>query len=224
MSWMCAVRTGGIGHDRGVVLERIADVAVLIGVRADGAVVELIGIGHVVVPLIAVVLPGNVVREHVVADAGHGGRRNGEDGVVGAGVGIGVVAVAEVAGVVVVQQVVVAGFAARRRWAARARRGSSRSAATPGWVVIGAVGVGAAAVGGRAVGAAAVAIFRVPVVGASGRDWGSRLRRRCRRSAFRLRTSTLCGGTCAWPLPSLNQIVSPWPNMMWLAPVPPLTD
>jgi hypothetical protein len=26
------------------------------------------------------------------------------------------------------------------------------------------------------------------------------------------------------PLPSLNQIASAWPNMMWLAPVPPLTD
>ena len=47
----------GIGHDGGVVLEWIANVAVLVRVRADGAVVELIGVRHIVVPLIAVILP-----------------------------------------------------------------------------------------------------------------------------------------------------------------------
>ena len=44
-------------HDRRVVLERIADVAVLVGRRPGRAVVQLIGIVDVVVPLIAVVLP-----------------------------------------------------------------------------------------------------------------------------------------------------------------------
>ena len=113
VSWICAVRISGVRHDRGVVLERIADVAVLVGVRADGPVVELVGVGDVVVPLIAVVLPGDVVREQVVADAGGRGGRNGEHRVVRVRVGVGVVAVAEVAGVVVVEQVVVARFAVR---------------------------------------------------------------------------------------------------------------
>ena len=48
----------GAGHDLKIVLERVADVAVLVGGFADGAVIELVGIGDVVVPLIAVILPG----------------------------------------------------------------------------------------------------------------------------------------------------------------------
>src|SRR6202034_2363820 len=103
-----------IGHDRGVVLEGVADVAVLVGVLADRTIVQLVRIVHIVVPLVAVVLPGNIVLDHVVADAGHRRRRNGEDRVVGIGIGVGVLAVAEVAGVVVIQQIVAALLAMRR--------------------------------------------------------------------------------------------------------------
>ena len=93
--------------------------------------------------------------------------RNGEDGVVGAGVGVGVVAVAEEARIVVVEQVVVAGIAIglhgmRKRLQVIHDGGNT-------WLRhVCAVGVGAAAVGWRAVGAAAVAVFGVPVVGADG--------------------------------------------------------
>ena len=41
----------------------------LIGVLADCTIVELIGVGDVVVPLIAVVLPGDVLGEQFVTDA-----------------------------------------------------------------------------------------------------------------------------------------------------------
>ena len=102
-----------IGHDRGVVLERVADVAVLVALLTDRPVVELVRIGHVVVPLVPVVLPRNMRRQEAVADAGRGGGWNGEHGVVRIGVGVGVAAVAEVARVIVVQQVVVPWLAAR---------------------------------------------------------------------------------------------------------------
>ena len=73
------------------------------------------------------------------------GRRNREHGVVGVGVGEGVVAVAEVARVVVVQQIVVARFAARidggrKRLQVVHDRGDARLGR------VRAVGVGAAAV------------------------------------------------------------------------------
>jgi hypothetical protein len=66
-------------HDGRVVLERVADVAVLVGVRAVGAVVQLVRIVDVVVPLVAVILPGDVLLVERVADAGddEGGMVNG---------------------------------------------------------------------------------------------------------------------------------------------------
>src|SRR5271156_1483580 len=107
----------GVGHDRSIVLERVANVAVLVrsgdGLaqrisRAYCAVVDLIWVSDVVVPLIAVVLPRDVGLDQRIADAGYWRRWNREDGVEFAGIGIGVVAVAEIAGVVVVQQIVTA--------------------------------------------------------------------------------------------------------------------
>ena len=104
---------GGVGHDGGVVLEGIADGAILICLCTKSTVVELIGIRDIVVPLIAVVLPGNIGRDQRVSDTGHGGWRNSERGVGDIVVGICVVAVAEVPGILVIQQVVATRFAAR---------------------------------------------------------------------------------------------------------------
>ena len=47
---------GRIGHDRGVILERAAGVAVFVRILSDSRIVQLIRIRHVVVPLVAVVL------------------------------------------------------------------------------------------------------------------------------------------------------------------------
>ena len=105
---------GGVGHDGGVVLEGIADVAVLVGVRADGAVVELVRIGE----RSCSTGRRSISRKCFLRSERRrccgtedGGMVN--DGVVGVGVGVGVVAVAEVSGVVVVQQVVVTCLAVR---------------------------------------------------------------------------------------------------------------
>src|SRR5579863_1214572 len=186
----------GVGHDGGVVLERVADVAVFVRVgdgsaetigRAHRAVVDLIfvfrdiarflhrwgcaerlggvAVASVVVPLIAVVLPGNALRDEFVTDAGNGGRRNREHGVGGVGVQEGVFAAAEVAGVVVVQQVVVTGFAVRIHWLGE-RREEFHNRGDSGLRGVGAVGVRAATVRRGAERAAAVAVFGVPVVGA----------------------------------------------------------
>src|ERR1700693_3534454 len=100
----------GVGHDRGVVLERIANVAVLIRVLADGVVVELIGVGQIVVPLVAIVFPRNGVRDQAVTDTRERRRRDGKHCVVGVGVGESILAIPKVSGVVVVEKVVVALF------------------------------------------------------------------------------------------------------------------
>src|SRR5580704_3621783 len=177
---------GGVGHDGRVVLERVADVAVLVRVgdrsaetigRAHGAVVDLIfifgdvaGFLHrwrcaerlgratvpsVVVPLIAVILPRNALRDQFVTDAGNRGGRDREDGVGGVGVQERVFAATEVARVVVVQQVVVAGLAARIHWF-RERREVFQNRGDAGLHGVSAI----------AVRAAAVTIFAVPVIGA----------------------------------------------------------
>src|SRR5580693_4073137 len=187
---------GGVGHDGRVVLERVADVAVLVRVgdgsaetigRAHRAVVDLIfifgdvagflhrwrcaerlgraAVASVVVPLIAVVLPRNALRDEFVTDAGNRGGRNREDGVGGVGIQERVFAATEVAGVVVVQQVVVAGLAARIHWF-RERREVFQNRGDAGLRGVSAIAVRAAAVRRRAERAAAVTIFAVPVIGA----------------------------------------------------------
>ena len=98
---------------------------------------------------------------------------------------------------------------------------------------IGAIAVGAAAgdrlgrVGRRIAGviAVAVAVLGVPVVGAGRRIRILDLIAPCPASGVAGETPARCSAARpALPLPSLNQIASPWPNMMWFAPVPPLTD
>ena len=54
-----------VGHDGGGVLEEVADVAVSI------PRILKVRVGHVAVPLIAVVLPGDVFLEQRVADVAH---------------------------------------------------------------------------------------------------------------------------------------------------------
>src|ERR1700722_1874322 len=102
---------GGVGHDIGFVLKWIADVAVLIALGADGAVVDLVFIAEVGVPLIAVILPRNTGGHQHVGDGVLLGGRNGERRVGDVVIGVGVGAVAEVAGIVVVEQIVVARIA-----------------------------------------------------------------------------------------------------------------
>src|SRR6195952_4900908 len=103
----------GVFHDRRVVLKRIADSAIFVGILADGTEIELIRIVYVVVPLIAIVLPGNILGDHLVANAPEGRRWNREDGVIRVRVDKGIVAVAEVARVVIVKEVVVPRLAPR---------------------------------------------------------------------------------------------------------------
>ena len=102
-----------VGHDLRLVLDAIADVAVLITIRANDAVVQLIFVGQIPVPLIVVGFPGNMVFEQHVGDAALIGGRNCEWRVVWICVRVGVAAVTKVAGVVVVQQVVVGRLAIR---------------------------------------------------------------------------------------------------------------
>jgi hypothetical protein len=99
---------GIVGHDRGGILERVADVAISV---VSGDVVA-IWIGQVSVPLFAVVSPGDVALNQRIANRAQRGRRNREYRLVGvADIGIGIAAVTVVAGVVVVEQVIVSGGA-----------------------------------------------------------------------------------------------------------------
>src|SRR5271155_3548088 len=100
-------------HDGRGGLGRVADVAIFVRGRPVSSVVELVWVVDVVVPLIAVVLPRNTVDVEVVADAGRRGRRDGKRRVGGILVDVGVLAVAEPARVVIVQEIVVARFATR---------------------------------------------------------------------------------------------------------------
>src|ERR1700716_2006694 len=97
----------------GLVLEGVADVAVLIALGSHGSIVNLVFIVEVGIPLSAVVLPGNAGCHQHVGDAvlfsGGNGKRSVRDVVIGVGVG----AIAEVARIVVVEQVVVAWIALR---------------------------------------------------------------------------------------------------------------
>src|ERR1700693_1947043 len=96
-----------VGHDFGFVLEGVADVAILIALGADGAVVDLVFIAEIRIPLVAVILPGNAVFHQRVRDAVLFGWGNGKRSIGNIVIGVGVGAVAEVAGIVIVEQVVV---------------------------------------------------------------------------------------------------------------------
>ena len=76
--------------------------------RPVGAIVELVGIVDIIVPLVAVVFPGDFAsfRSSPMLGVEEGGIVNGV--LAGIVIGIGVVAVAEIARVVIVEQVVMA--------------------------------------------------------------------------------------------------------------------
>ena len=67
-----------VRHDRGVVLERVADAAIPIGVRPIASIILLVRVGDVAVPLIAVIFPGNIARVEEIAKAGRRRGWNGE--------------------------------------------------------------------------------------------------------------------------------------------------
>src|SRR3977135_2719564 len=98
---------GIVGHNLCLVLKRVADVAVLVALCANGPIVELVLVAKIRVPLIVVGLPGNVVVQKNVGDAVLIRWRNRERGVVDEVVRVGVGAIAKVAGIVVVQKIVV---------------------------------------------------------------------------------------------------------------------
>src|SRR5215469_12395432 len=99
-----------VGHDLCLVLEAIADVAVGIALWAHLEIVKLILIVEVVVPLVVVALPRNIVLQQDIADAALRGRWNRERCVAGICVFVRVAPISEVAGVVIVQQIIVTGL------------------------------------------------------------------------------------------------------------------
>ncbi len=107
---------GIVGHDLRLIVKRVADVAILVAVRADGAVVELVFVAEVLIPLIVVGLPRDVVFKHYVSDAALVRPRNRKRSVIHKVIGVSVRAIAEIARIVVVQQVVVAFLAVWVDW------------------------------------------------------------------------------------------------------------
>ena len=65
-----------IRHGGCVVLERVADVAVLIAAGAIGVVVQFVFVGEILIPLVAVKLPRNIVFVQIVAETGRRRGRN----------------------------------------------------------------------------------------------------------------------------------------------------
>ena len=151
----------GVGHDRGRVLRPVADVAILIrGVLP-------VFVGQIEIELVAEIGPGNVLAGQFVADRAERRRRHGEDGIVRVLVGVGVGAVAEIARVVVVDQIVMSRFAIRGDFVRIEKFPARGDARLRG---IGAVDIAAAAVvrfgrhSGGAARTAAVAVLNVEVV------------------------------------------------------------
>src|ERR1700724_383211 len=105
------VADGGVGHDLGLILKGVADVAVLIALGPYGSVVDLVFIFQVGIPLVAVMLPRNAVFHQNVCDAALFCRGNGERSVGNVVIGVSVSAIAEVARIVVVKKVVMARIA-----------------------------------------------------------------------------------------------------------------
>src|SRR5712664_509273 len=159
---------GIVGHDLRLILKRVADVAILVAVRADGAVVELVLVGEELIPLIAVVFPRDVLFEEHVGDAALARGWNGERRVVNKAVGVSVGTVAKISGIVVVQQIVVAFLAVRADGA------SQRAEVIPNGPNarlrrVGAVAVTSATVNGGSESSSAVSVLSPPVVGARDR-------------------------------------------------------
>src|SRR6516164_2314185 len=106
-----------VGHDLGLILETVADIAILIAVGANGAVVELVLVARipvaagVLVPLVAVGFPGHATFQQNVADAALLGWRDCERSVMGIAIGVGVAAVAKKAWIIDVEKIVVPGIA-----------------------------------------------------------------------------------------------------------------
>src|SRR5215469_14225731 len=100
-----------VGHDLSLILETVANVAVLIAGGANGAVVELVLVAEILVPLVAIGFPGHAIFQQNVADAALPGWRDCERSVVGITIGVGVAAVAKIAWIVVVEKIVVPGIA-----------------------------------------------------------------------------------------------------------------
>src|SRR5882762_6827731 len=92
---------GIVGHDLCLILERVADVAVLVALCANGPIVELVLVAKIRVPLIVVGLPGNGVFQKKVGDAVLTRWRNCERRVVDEVIRVSVGAIAKVAGIVV---------------------------------------------------------------------------------------------------------------------------
>src|SRR5467141_2310861 len=159
---------GVVGHDLRLIVERVADVAILVAVRADGAVVELVFVGEVLIPLIAIVFPGDVLFKEHVGDAALVRPGNRKWSVIHKVVGVGVGAVAKISGIVIVQQVVVAFLAVRVDWP-RERPKVFADLSYARLIRVGAVAVASAAVNGGAETSATVSVLSPPVVGAGDR-------------------------------------------------------
>jgi hypothetical protein len=96
------------GHDRADILEWIADAA--IGVICGDVVI--VGILQILAPLIAVILPRDLLLIQPIADGWQSGWRNREDRLLGiSDVSISVAAVAIVPRIVVIEEIVVSGIA-----------------------------------------------------------------------------------------------------------------
>ena len=115
---------GFAGHDRRRIRRPVADVAILV----YGA--QVVGVLEVAIELVAEVSPGNAFGVERVADGAHARGRNRVDIVVGVNVGISVGAVAEIAGIVVVDEIIMARLAVRLDRLALSKRTTSP---TPGW-------------------------------------------------------------------------------------------
>src|SRR6266566_5871652 len=159
---------GIVGHDLRLIVERVADVAILVAVRADRAVVELVFVGEVMIPLIAIVFPGDVLFKEHVGDAALVRPRNRKWSVIHKAFGVSVRAITEIARIVVVQQVVVAFLAVRVDWP-RERPQVFADLSYARLIRVGAVAVTSAAMNGGAETSATVSILSPPVVGARDR-------------------------------------------------------
>src|ERR1700694_1543942 len=156
---------GVVGHDLRLIMERVADVAILVAVRTDGAVVELVFVGEELIPLIAIVFPGDVLFKEHVGNAALARPGNRKWSVIHKVIDVGVRAITEIARIVVVQQIVVAFLAVRVDWPReRPQVLADLSYARLGRV--GAVAVASATVNSGAKTAATVSVLNPPVVGA----------------------------------------------------------
>src|SRR6266566_7750997 len=159
---------GIVGHDLRLIMERVADVAILVALRADRAVVELVFVGEVLIPLIVVGFPRDVVFKQYVSDAALVRPRNRKRSVIHKVIGVSVRTIAEIARIVVVQQVVVAFLAVRLDWP-RERPKVFADLSYARLIRVGAVAVTSAAMNGGAETSATVSILSPPVVGARDR-------------------------------------------------------